>query len=70
MMGDWFFLSSHYLEDRKVATEDIPEWVDKAKSRDAIASTGRSITALLQQHVLPIFDDSNAAEPGADQPTP
>jgi len=70
MMFDWFFFSSHYLEDRKVATEDIPEWVDRAQSRDAIASTGRSITALLQQHVLPIFDESSAAEPGVDQPTP
>lgn len=70
MMFDWFFFSSHYLEDSKVATEDIPVWVDRAKSRDAIASTGRSITALLQQHVLPIFDESNATEPGVDQPTP
>lgn len=65
MMFDWFLFSSHYLENRDTPTVEIPEWVDKAKSRDAIASTGRSITALLQQHVLPVFDDSNT--PGVPQ---
>lgn len=70
MMFDWFLFSSHYLENRPTPTTDIPEWVDKAKSRDAIASTGRSITALLQQNVLPFFDDSGAADATPDQPTP
>lgn len=67
MMFDWFFFSSHYLENRNQPNPDIPEWVDKAKTREPIASTGRSITALLQQHILPMFDDSNTADqPGQD----
>lgn len=70
MMFDWFLFSSHYLENRQEASQEIPEWVDKAKSRDTIASTGRSITALLQQHVLPIFDESNPTGPDVDQPAP
>jgi len=70
MMFDWFLFSSHYLENRGGASQDIPEWVDKAQTRDTIASTGRSITALLQQHVLPIFDDSNAVESNPAEPTP
>lgn len=71
MMVDWFLFSSHYLENRPTPTVEIPQWVEKAKTVDTIASTGRSITGFLQQHILPVFDDVTSPTPAnPDQTAP
>ncbi len=72
MFADWFLFNSHYLQNQRQPAAGIPEWVDKAKSRDAITSAGRSITALLQEYMPSSLTDSATPDDpsSAEQPGP
>ena len=70
MFADWFLFNSHYLQNAKAPAAGIPEWVDKAKSRDAISGAGRSITGLLQQYLPSSLTNSDSADAAEDPVIP
>lgn len=70
MFADWFLFNSHYLQNRAAPGNNIPIWVDKAKSRDAIVSTGRSITGLLQQYLPSSLTESDVPDPNQPSSPP
>jgi membrane protein required for colicin V production len=66
LLGDGLVFNSYYLNGRGEKPANIPEWVDKAKSRDAIVSTGQAIHAFcvnLYEQWEPVLKGQKPAEP-------
>lgn len=66
LLGDGLVFNSYYLNGRGDKPANIPEWVDQAKSRDAIVSTGQAIHAFcvnLYEQWEPLIKGQKPVEP-------
>ena len=66
LLGDGLVFNSYYLNGRGEKPANIPDWVDSAKSRDAIVSTGQAIHAFcvnLYEQWEPVLKGQKPTEP-------
>jgi membrane protein required for colicin V production len=65
LLADGFVFNSYYLNGRGEKPEAVPEWVDKAQSRDIVVSTGQALHGFvvnLYEQWGPMFKGGKGAE--------